>query len=99
MDSVTHKMFWTQVFLIAMARAEASKKVASKETSPEKVTFETFIRDNLHLVHEDLPSLYYTPEIWQSKEASEVMIAPDRRRMDGFLESRDKDKLGQLGFI
>lgn len=98
-DSVTHKMFWTQVFLIAMARAEASKKVASKETSPEKVTFETFIRDNLHLVHEDLPSLYYTPEIWQSKEASEVMIAPDRRRMDGFLESRDKDKLGQLGFI
>lgn len=98
-DSVTHKMFWIQVFLIAMARAEASKKLADKETSPEKATFEAFIRGNLHLVHEDLPSLYYTPEIWQSKEASEVMIAPDRRRMDGFLESRDKEKLGQLVFI
>lgn len=98
-DSVTHKMFWIQVFLIAMARAEASRKLTERDTSPGIVTFETFIRGNLHLVHEDLPSLYYTPEIWQSKEAFEVMIAPDRRKMYGFLESRDKDKLGQLVFI
>lgn len=62
-DSATHKMFWIQVFLIAMARAEASRKLTKRETSPGIVTFETFIRGNLHLVHEDLPSLYYTPEI------------------------------------
>lgn len=99
LDSVTHKMFWIQVFLIAMARAEASTKTADKQTPPKKVTFETFIRGNLHLVHEDLPSLYYTPEIWQSKEAFEVMIAPDRRRMDRFLESRLKDKLEEFVFI
>ncbi|KGO72066.1 Small GTPase superfamily, ARF/SAR type [Penicillium italicum] len=98
-DSVTHKMFWIQVFLIAMARAEASRKMANEQTSTEKVTFETFIRGNLHLVYEDLPSLYYTPEIWESKEASEVIIAPDRRRMDGFEESRNKDKPEEFVFI
>ncbi|CAI7583629.1 unnamed protein product [Penicillium glandicola] len=99
-DSVTHKMFWIQVFLTAIARERASKEMVDKETSPEKVTsFETFIRRNLHLIYEDLPSLYYTPEIWRSKEASEMMIAPDRRRIGGFLESRDKDKLDELVFI
>ncbi|QQK42716.1 Small GTPase superfamily, ARF/SAR type [Penicillium digitatum] len=98
-DSVTHKMFWIQVFFTAMARAQASRKIADKQTSLETVTFETFIRGNLHLVHQDLPSLYYTPEIWESKEASKVMIAPDRRRMDGFLESKNKDRLEDLVFI
>lgn len=95
-DSVTHKMFWIQIFLTAIARAEASRKIADKETSMEKVRFETFIRSNLHLVYEDLPSLYYTPEIWQSQEASEIMISPDRRRINEFL---DKGKLKELVFI
>lgn len=95
-DSVTHKMFWIQIFLTAIARAEASRKIADKETSMEKVRFETFIRSNLHLVYEDLPSLYYTPEIWQSQEASEIMISPDRRRINEFL---DKGKLEELVFI
>lgn len=82
-----------------MARAEASRKLVDKDTSPEKVRFETFIRGNLHLVYEHLPSLYYTPGIRQSKETSEVMIAPDRRRINGFLGSRNKDKLEELIFI
>jgi hypothetical protein len=37
------------------------------------------------------PSLYYTPEIWYSQEASEVMIVSDRRKMLGKLSPENND--------
>jgi ubiquitin carboxyl-terminal hydrolase L3 len=93
-DFITHKTFWVQIFLVAIARAR-HQQVADQGKLPGNISFEAFLRGNLQLVYENLPCLYYTPEVWHSHEAFEVMIAPDRRKMVGTL-SPEKNELNNL---
>ncbi|KAJ5747505.1 uncharacterized protein N7511_009201 [Penicillium nucicola] len=96
-NSITHKTFWVQVFLTAISRVGCWQET-SQDQSPKVVTFEALVRRNLQLVFEDLPGLYYTREIWSSHEASEVMIAPDRRNMPG-MHCADSHELDNLFFF
>lgn len=94
MGSVTQKTFWIQVFLIAVTRTRNKEQLTDRGSSKERATsFEELILDNLYLVHENLHCLYYTPEIWNSEEASAVMIAPNKRSMPGFIASPEHNAI------
>jgi hypothetical protein len=54
------------------------------------VAFDDFIRSNLHLVYEDLPFVYYSPEIWHSNEAKEAYVPPNRRNMASVVSLKDE---------
>ena len=72
-NCLTLKAFWTQQMLVASS------------TGREKSTFGDVIRANMHLVFEDLPSCYYSPELLQSMDARQRIVAPDRRKFKAFL--------------
>ncbi|KPM36522.1 hypothetical protein AK830_g10043 [Neonectria ditissima] len=63
----TQSMFWVQQAQISLANASRT------------LTFEEFVTKNPQLAYEDLPFLYYSPELWWSTEAKEVFVPPDRR--------------------
>ena len=93
-DSVTQKTFWTQMFLIAVTRTRNKEQLTDRGSSKERtISFEELVLDNIYLVYENLHCLYYTPEIWNSEEASAVMIAPDKRSMPGFIASPENNSL------
>jgi hypothetical protein len=73
MDSLTLRAFWTQQVLRANSKSEV------------RVTFENFMRENLHLACAELPLCYYSPELLQSLEAKDTIVQPDRRKLKGFL--------------
>ncbi|KAK7420520.1 hypothetical protein QQX98_002718 [Neonectria punicea] len=62
----TQSMFWVQQAQISMANSDGS------------LAFEEFVTKSPHLAYEDLPFLYYSPELWWSTEAKEVFMPPDR---------------------
>jgi hypothetical protein len=79
--SSTLKSFWTQQILGASTQDEQSRKGITGTTTP---SFEGFLKANLHLVFEDLPLCYYSPELLQSYEAVKTFIAPDKRKMKSY---------------
>ncbi|KAF7549731.1 hypothetical protein G7Z17_g6186 [Cylindrodendrum hubeiense] len=68
----TQSMFWVQQAQISMATSGS-------------LTFEEFVTKNPQLAYEDLPFLYYSPEIWWSSEAKEVFMPPDRRPLSSIV--------------
>ncbi|KAI8661267.1 hypothetical protein NCS55_00996600 [Fusarium keratoplasticum] len=71
----TQSMFWVQQVQLCLA----SGKVASK--------FEEFVTANAHLAYEDLPLVYYSPQLWQSAEVKEVYVPPDRHSLSSIVSS------------
>ncbi|KAF5019405.1 hypothetical protein F66182_8605 [Fusarium sp. NRRL 66182] len=65
---MTQGVFWVQQVQIALAGVSA-------------VSFEEFVRGSSYLAYEDLPLVYYSPQLWQSVEAEEVFMSPDRRSL------------------
>jgi ubiquitin carboxyl-terminal hydrolase L3 len=78
-DVLTVKAFWVQQVLTAVTRMDM------------KTTFEDFIRGNLHLVYQDLPQCYFSTELLQSIDAKEKIMAPDKRKLNGFLPVTGSD--------
>ncbi|CAG8215155.1 unnamed protein product [Penicillium olsonii] len=89
-NSATHRIFWVQMFVAALSRGQSTSTDAPASRT-ETLSFENFIASNLQLVCEDLPRLYYSPEIWYSEEAIQVMLAPDKRRMAGSVSSTGQE--------
>ncbi|CAG8111015.1 unnamed protein product [Penicillium olsonii] len=89
-NSATHRIFWVQMFVAALSRGQSTSTDAPASRT-ETLRFENFIASNLQLVCEDLPRLYYSPEIWYSEEATQVMLAPDKRRMAGSVSSTGQE--------
>jgi hypothetical protein len=88
--SFTLKSFWTQQVLGATLRDGPAVKNDSADDTPP--TFENFLRKNLHLVYDNLPLCYYSPELLQSFEAKDTFVAPDRRRMRAYSESEGNEE-------
>ncbi|KAI5464985.1 hypothetical protein BGZ63DRAFT_350120 [Mariannaea sp. PMI_226] len=69
----TRSMFWVQQAQIAMAKSDTIS------------TFEKFIHENPQLAYEDLPLLYYSPELWDSAEAKATFVLPDRQHLSSIV--------------
>lgn len=69
----TQSMFWVQQVLLC------------KADTTEPVSFESFMRQNVHLAYENLPFMYYSPELWFSGEAKDVYVLPDRHASPSFV--------------
>ncbi|KAF4979428.1 hypothetical protein FZEAL_4371 [Fusarium zealandicum] len=72
----TQGMFWVQQVQICLA---GGKKAT---------TFEGFVVMNPHLAYEDLPLVYYSPQVWQSAEGKGVMMPPDRCHLSSIVPGR-----------
>jgi ubiquitin carboxyl-terminal hydrolase L3 len=86
----TARNFWIQQVGVAMSYSVRSRDQGNS-------TFAEFITRNAHLVLDDgLPAVYYGPRTWGSAEARRRIVAPDRRRMEMFvdleLEVEDDDE-------
>jgi hypothetical protein len=88
--SFTQKSFWTQQVLGASTRDQQSHNKSPGDTLPP--TFENFLKENLHLVYEDLPLCYYSPELLRSYEAKEAFVAPDKRKMKAYFAIKGKEE-------
>ncbi|KAL2825759.1 hypothetical protein BDW59DRAFT_161431 [Aspergillus cavernicola] len=77
MGSDTHGNFWIQQVGVAISHAVIDRGLS---------TFDGFITNNLHLVFEDLPRIYYSPGVWTSPAARDSIVAPDRRKMEMIVE-------------
>jgi hypothetical protein len=89
----THKAFWTQQVLGASGRGQVNSPQTDQIVPV--LTFEEFIKANLHLVYEDLPLCYYSQELLGSLEAQQGFVPSDRRKMRGFMAmegSANKDE-------
>lgn len=73
----TQSMFWVQQAQISMA-------------TNGSLTFEEFVTRNPQLAYEDLPFLYYSPELWWSSEAKQVFLPPDRRHLSSVVSQMAK---------
>jgi hypothetical protein len=90
LDSITQRGFWIHHMMTAVFPEEIGKKRTYKTP-----TFGELLLNNLHLVYEDLPTIYYNPHRWVSEEGKEVVLQPDRRRIPGFLGGeREHDQSG-----
>ncbi|KAF4998271.1 hypothetical protein FGRMN_3320 [Fusarium graminum] len=69
---LTQGMFWVQQIQIALGRRNVTD-------------FEEFVRGNSHLAYEDLPFAYYSAQLWQSVEAREAYVPPDRRTLSSII--------------
>ncbi|KAL6362354.1 hypothetical protein LRP88_03632 [Fusarium phalaenopsidis] len=69
----TQSMFWVQQVQLCLA--------AGKSAS----TFEEFVAVNAHLAYEDLPLVYYSPQLWQSAEVKEIYVPPDRHSLSSIV--------------
>ncbi|KAF9781072.1 hypothetical protein IL306_014112 [Fusarium sp. DS 682] len=69
---LTQAMFWVQQIQIALA-------------GRKDIEFEEFIKGNSVLAFEDLPFVYYSPQLWGSVEAKDVYVMPDRRGLSSIV--------------
>ncbi|PYH35364.1 uncharacterized protein BO87DRAFT_458085 [Aspergillus neoniger CBS 115656] len=76
----THRNFWIQQVGVAVSNSDIGRGHS---------TFPEFIMSNLHMVFEGLHSIYYGPEVWNSANAVEKILAPDRRRMEPIVDMVD----------
>jgi ubiquitin carboxyl-terminal hydrolase L3 len=73
---LTQGMFWVQQVQIALA---GRKDVGG---------FEEFVKGNSYLAFEDLPFIYYSPQLWESAEAREAYVPPDRRSVSSIIAGK-----------
>jgi ubiquitin carboxyl-terminal hydrolase L3 len=71
----TQSTFWVQQVQLCLAGGKAAS------------TFEEFVTANAHLAYEDLPLVYYSPQLWQSAEVKEVYVPPDRHSLSSTVSS------------
>ncbi|OJZ82624.1 hypothetical protein ASPFODRAFT_142152 [Aspergillus luchuensis CBS 106.47] len=81
----THRNFWIQQVGVGVSNSDIGRGHS---------TFPEFITSNLHLVFEELHSIYYGPEIWNSVDAVEKILDPDRRRMEAIVDTMDVNTCG-----
>ncbi|KAF4943226.1 hypothetical protein FGADI_13549 [Fusarium gaditjirri] len=74
---LTQAMFWVQQIQIALA-------------GRKEIVFEEFIKGNSVLAFEDLPFVYYSPQLWASIEARDGYVMPDRRGLSSIASGRAK---------
>ncbi|KAM0075429.1 hypothetical protein ACKRZS_012518 [Fusarium odoratissimum] len=74
---LTQAMFWVQQIQIALA-------------GRKDMGFEEFIKGNSGLAFEDLPFVYYSPQLWGSVEARDGYVMPDRRGLSSIVPGRAK---------
>ncbi|PWY65502.1 hypothetical protein BO83DRAFT_430500 [Aspergillus eucalypticola CBS 122712] len=74
----THRNFWIQQVGVAVSNSNIGRGHS---------TFPEFITSNLHLVFEELHGIYYEPEVWNSADAGEKILVPDRRRMEAIVDT------------
>lgn len=82
----TSRAFWSSQMLAAWMswdrhrEAEAaSNGDGDGDGGKEASTFAPFIVDYPHLAYEKLPFVYYSPEVWTSLDAQQMVVGPDRR--------------------
>ncbi|GAQ44007.1 hypothetical protein AKAW_10719 [Aspergillus niger] len=78
--AATHRNFWIQQVGVAVSNSNIGRGHSA---------FPEFVTCNLHLVFEELHSIYYGPEVWNSADAGEKILAPDRRRMEAIVDMVD----------
>ncbi|KAH7243654.1 ADP-ribosylation factor family-domain-containing protein [Fusarium redolens] len=74
---LTQAMFWVQQIQIALA-------------GRKEMNFDEFIKGNSVLAFEDLPFVYYSPQLWGSVEASDGYVIPDRRGLSSIVSGGAK---------
>jgi ubiquitin carboxyl-terminal hydrolase L3 len=72
---LTQGMFWVQQIQIALAGRDMKD-------------FEEFVKRSSYLAYEDLPFVYYSAQLWQSVEAREAYVPPDRRALSSIVPGR-----------
>ncbi|KAM0246576.1 hypothetical protein ACHAP5_004700 [Fusarium lateritium] len=72
---MTQGVFWVQQIQIALAGRDVKE-------------FEEFVRGNSYLAYEELPFVYYSAQLWQSVEAREAYVPPDRRALSSIVTGR-----------
>ncbi|UZP46560.1 hypothetical protein NXS19_014372 [Fusarium pseudograminearum] len=73
---LTQSMFWVQRVQIEVAR---NKDVGG---------FEEFVKGGSYLAFEDLPFVYYSPQLWESAEARGAYVPPDRRAVSSIVAGK-----------
>ncbi|RGP60969.1 ADP-ribosylation factor 6 [Fusarium sporotrichioides] len=73
---LTQSTFWVQRVQIEVSRNKDVKG------------FEEFVRANSYLAFEDLPFIYYSPQLWESAEARETCVPPDRRPVSSIVAGK-----------
>ncbi|KAG8667960.1 hypothetical protein FPOAC1_012802 [Fusarium poae] len=73
---LTQGMFWVQRVQIELARNKHVKG------------FDEFVRENSYLAFEDLPFVYYSPQLWESAEARGAYVPPDRRTVSSIVAGK-----------
>ncbi|QPC72126.1 hypothetical protein HYE68_002878 [Fusarium pseudograminearum] len=73
---LTQSMFWVQRVQIEVAR---NKDVGG---------FEEFVKGSSYLAFEDLPFVYYSPQLWESAEARGAYVPPDRRAVSSIVAGK-----------
>jgi hypothetical protein len=96
-SSFTLKTFWTEQFLGVLVRS--TDQLGKHELNTNAPDFGQFIKANLHLTFEDLPLCYYSQEVLKSWGAHIGFVAPDRRRMRGFVSTDKSDKEKECIFV
>ncbi|RGP80536.1 ADP-ribosylation factor 6 [Fusarium longipes] len=69
---LTQSMFWVQQVQIALAGRDVK-------------SFDEFVKGSSDLAFEDLPFIYYSPQLWDSAEAREAYVPPDRRPVSSII--------------
>lgn len=72
--STTYITFWYEIVMKAASKMKQDEKLCHN-------SFDGFLRSNQHLAYENLPFCYYSQELWNSLEAKNTFIAPDRRSL------------------
>ncbi|KAF5644563.1 ubiquitin thiolesterase L3 [Fusarium sp. NRRL 52700] len=75
---LTQAMFWVQQIQIALA-------------GRKEMIFEEFIKENSVLSFEELPFVYYSPQLWGSVEARDGYVIPDRRGLSSIVPGGAKN--------
>ncbi|KAI1084435.1 ADP-ribosylation factor family-domain-containing protein [Whalleya microplaca] len=81
-DSYTEKSFWVHQVLATCSAPELSEAKGKRYSS-----FKEYVKAWPYLAYEDLPFLYYSPELWHSEEARTAFIPPDRKPLPGFVDT------------
>lgn len=84
-DSHTDKSFWIHQILAAVASTRSTKPITNGSRILLPPSFKEFIRAHPQLAYEGLPFTYYSPELWNSAEAREMFIPPDRKTLPSFV--------------
>ncbi|KLO88059.1 putative ubiquitin thiolesterase L3 [Fusarium fujikuroi] len=74
---LTQAMFWVQQIQVALA-------------GRKDMSFEEFIKGNSVLAFEELPFVYYSPQLWRSVEARDGYVMPDRRRLSSIVTRKGR---------